>query len=196
MDDKVRSVPGPGDGLVIIDVQRDFLPGGALVVPNADEIVPILNRYVDRFAGRSLPVFVTRDWHPANHCSFRSKGGRWPAHCLQASPGAEFAAGLTLPGNVSIISKGTTSQADGSGFSGTGFDAALRAAGVRCLWIGGLATEYCVLATARDALARGFCVILLTDAIRSLDINPGDGARAVQEMIRLGAVPLRREDIA
>lgn len=176
------------DALVAVDVQNDFLPGGALAVPDGDAVVPALNVYLARFAGRGLPVFATRDWHPPDHCSFTAQGGPWPPHCLAGSHGAAFAPGLRLPPATEVISKATTAARDAySGFEGTDLDARLRARTARRLWIGGLATDYCVLNTVRDALKRDYAVLLLRDAIRAVNVQPHDGEAAVAEMLRLGA---------
>lgn len=185
-----------GDVLLIVDVQNDFLPGGSLAVPCGDEVVPVLNRYLKIFVAKNLPVYATRDWHPERHCSFRAQGGIWPPHCMAGSRGAEFAAALQLPSSVEIISKATTEQDAYSGFQGTDLDARLRAANIRRLFIGGLATDYCVLNTVRDALRLGYQVMLLGDAIRAVDVRPGDGLRAEQEMISLGAQRITVEGIA
>ena len=186
-----------GDALIAVDVQNDFLPGGSLAVPAGDAVVPAINRYVAAFAARALPVFATRDWHPPNHCSFKAQGGTWPPHCVAATRGAEFASGLALPPAAVIISKAATVEADAySGFGGTDLAARLHAGGVTRLFIGGLATDYCVLNTVKDALAEGFEVLLLADAIRAVEVKAGDGARAQGEMQRLGARPVRYEDLA
>ena len=186
--DKARWPPAQGDALLIVDVQNDFLPGGSLAVPHGDEVVTLLNRYLDTFGAQGLPVYATRDWHPQNHCSFREQGGAWPSHCVANTHGAEFAAALRLPPSTTVISKAVTPDVDAySGFQGTDLDRRLRAAGVRQLFIGGLATDYCVLNTVRDALRLGFTVFLLRDAIRAVDVQPGDGQRAEAEMVALGA---------
>lgn len=186
-----------GDALIAVDVQNDFLPGGSLAVPQGDAVVPALNRYLAAFAARALPVYATRDWHPPEHCSFRAQGGIWPPHCVAGTPGAEFALALALPEAAVIVSKATSAEADAySGFGGTDLAARLRAGAAKRLFIGGLATDYCVLNTVRDALAAGFAVLLLADAIRAVDVHAGDGARALGEMQQLGARPLRYEDLA
>ena len=186
-----------GDALIAVDVQNDFLPGGSLAVPAGDAVVPAINRYAAAFAARALPVFATRDWHPLNHCSFKPQGGIWPPHCIAATRGAEFASSLALPPTAVIISKAATVEADAySGFGGTDLAARLRAGGVTRLFIGGLATDYCVLNTVRDALAEGYTVLLLADAIRAVDVKAGDGARAQGEMQKLGAHPIRYGDVA
>jgi len=178
-----------GDALLVVDVQNDFLPGGSLAVPGAEEVVPILNRYLACFAAARLPVFAARDWHPEDHCSFRDQGGPWPTHCVIDTTGAEFASNLELPPTVSLVSKGSLrDREDYSGFSGTDLEERLRTAGVRRLYIGGLTTDYCVLHTVRDARRRGFDVFLLRDAIRAVDLEPGDGKRAVVEMVAAGAI--------
>ncbi len=185
-----------GDSLLAVDVQKDFLPGGSLAVPAGDAVVPVINLYIAAFAARGLAVFATRDWHPPNHCSFKAQGGIWPPHCVAASPGAAFAPGLALPDTAHIVSKATTAAADAySGFQGTELAAQLRACGSRRLFVGGLATDYCVLNTVKDALVQGFAVLLLTDAIRAVEVQLGDGARALAEMCALGARAIAYEDI-
>jgi nicotinamidase/pyrazinamidase len=182
-----------GDALVIVDVQRDFV-GGSLAVPEAEQVVPILEQYIGCFRKKGLPVFATRDWHPPGHVSFSECGGAWPAHCVAGTPGAEFA--LALDGDAIIVSKGTSPATDAySAFEGTGFDETLERAGIRRLFVGGLATDYCVLATVRDALHRGYRVFLLADAIRAVDLKPGDGAFAVRTMLRLGAQLLHEQEV-
>jgi len=182
---------GEGDALLISDIQNDFLPGGSLAVQEGERIIPVLNGYIDRFSHRQLPVFATRDWHPANHCSFIRQGGPWPEHCIAGSKGAEFVADLHLPVSVYIISKGTDLEREGySSFSNRTFKQQLDNAGVRRLFIGGLATDYCVLNTVRDALNYHFKVFLLIDAIRAVNVQKQDGENAINEMIEKGAIPI------
>ena len=189
--------PQPGDALLVVDVQNDFLPGGSLAVPRGDEVVPVLNRYLQIFTAQNLPVYATRDWHPERHCSFRAQGGTWPPHCVAGTYGAEFAAALQLPPAAVIISKAAAAEQDAySGFQGTDLDARLHAANIRRMFIGGLATDYCVLNTVRDALRLGYEVLLLADAIRAVDVQPGDGLRAEQEMVSLGAQRISMEGMA
>lgn len=185
----------PGDALVVVDVQNDFLPGGSLAVPRGDEVIPALNRYLSIFQRKGLPIFATRDWHPPNHCSFKPYGGPWPPHCVAGSAGAAFAPSLELPASTAVITlKGTEPDRDAySGFERTDLDAQLRAAGARRLFVGGLATDYCVLSTVKDGLALGYVVVLLQDAIRAVNVQPDDGYRAEEEMIRLGAIALERK---
>jgi nicotinamidase/pyrazinamidase len=187
---------GTGDALIVVDVQNDFLPGGSLAVPEGDRIVPVLNAYIAAFRQAGLPVVATRDWHRWDHCSFRAQGGPWPPHCVAGTPGAAFAPGLELPREAWTVSKATTAQADAySGFEGTDLDGRLREAGVGRVFVGGLATDYCVLNTARDALALGYRTVLLVDAIRAVDVRAGDGERAIAEMKGLGALPVTRGQI-
>ena len=180
-----------GDALILVDVQLDFLPGGSLAVPHGDEVVPALNRYIAAFRRLTFPVVATRDWHPPDHCSFRSQGGPWPPHCVAGTDGARFAPLLDIPCETRIVSKATTRDKDAySGFEDTDLDDWLKRAGARRLFVGGLATDYCVLNTVRDARRLGYGVFLLLDAVRAVDVAAGDGERAIGEMRRLGAVPI------
>ena len=178
----------PGDALVVVDVQRDFLPGGALGVPDGDRVVPALNLCIALFTRMRLPIVFTRDWHPPDHCSFRAQGGPWPPHCIADTDGAAFAPGLTVPAGARIVSKATTAQADAySAFQRTDLDEWLRGHGSRRLFVGGLATDYCVLATVRDAIGEGFEVMVLRDAMRAVNVHPGDDERAERDMADAGA---------
>jgi nicotinamidase/pyrazinamidase len=184
------------DALIVVDIQQDFLPGGALAVADGDAVVPMLNRYVEEFERHALPVFATRDWHPPDHCSFRERGGPWPSHCVADTPGAQLPATLTLPIGTQIISKGILAQADAySGFEGTALASRLRALGCKRVFIGGLATDYCVRATALDALKEGFAVVVLQDAVRPVDVQQGDGARALSELVAQGAQLARVDEV-
>lgn len=189
--------PGQGDALLVVDVQQDFLPGGALAVAQGDAIVPVLNGYIAAFRARGLPVLASRDWHPPKHCSFRVRGGPWPRHCIAGSSGAAFAPELALPPEVEIFSKATEPDADAySAFQGTGLAEWLREHGCRRLFVGGLATDYCVRASVLDARGGGFAVLLLSDAVRAVEAAPGDGARALAEMVAAGARPISLADLA
>lgn len=184
------------DALIVVDVQNDFLPGGRLGVNDGDAVVPVLNRYIARFREAGLPVVATRDWHPPGHCSFTAQGGIWPEHCVADTDGAAFAAGLELPDDAMVVSKADTVEADAySGFQGTELAAELNRRGVTRVFVGGLATDYCVLNTVRDALAADFEAILLADAVRAVDVEPGDGARAIEQMRAKGATTITVEDI-
>lgn len=180
--------PCPGDALLIVDVQNDFLPGGALAVPEGDQVLAPLKRWIERFVAAGSPIFATRDWHPADHCSFVGRGGCWPPHCIAGSPGAAFPNALPLPPWVQVISKAQSPSEEAySGFSDSDLSKRLRAAGVRRLLVGGLATDYCVLSTVLDARRFGYDVLLLPDALRAVDLRPGDGRRALGAMAVAGA---------
>ena len=186
-----------GDALLVVDVQTDFLPGGALAVPNGDAVVAVMNGYLSIFSDYGLPIFASRDWHPTEHCSFLEQGGSWPPHCVAETSGAAFAVGLKLPESTAIISKATQREVDAySAFQDTGLTQQLQERGIRRLFVGGLATDYCVLHTVRDARKAGFEVYLLEDAIRAVEVSRGDGERAVAEMIKVGAVVIGLEQAA
>ena len=186
-----------GDALIIVDVQNDFLPGGTLAVPEGDAVIAPLNHYMESFLVKGLPIYATRDWHPADHCSFREQGGIWPPHCVAGTAGAEFAARLNLPPGTAIISKATAADKDAySGFEGTSLHQQLRKRGVRRLFIGGLATDYCVLNTVKDALSHHYTALMLQDAIRAVNVHAGDGRKAEQEMLRLGAIPVTHNTVS
>lgn len=182
------ATPRAGDALVIVDLQRDFLPGGALAVAQGDRVLTAINDYLQGFVARRLPVFATRDWHPPDHCSFVERGGPWPPHCIAGSAGAAFGDGLNLPADAVIVSKATAADRDAySGFEGTDLQARLRRACISRLFVGGLATDYCVLQTVIDARSLGFAVVLLGDAIAAVDVYPGVGDRAIDRMRTAGA---------
>ena len=188
------------DALLIVDVQNDFCPGGALAVAEGHAVVPLLNQYMERASAAGVPIFASRDWHPAQTAHFREFGGQWPPHCVQGTPGAEFHPDLRLPEGTVVVSKGMNPVDEGySLFEGKledGRDAltALRELGVTRVHVGGLATDYCVRATTLDALAARFDVFLLEDAIRAVEVQPGDGERAIKEMREAGAVSETLED--
>ncbi len=186
-----------GDALVIVDVQNDFLPGGNVAVPEGDAVINPLNTYIELFRSKGLPIYATRDWHPENHCSFRQQGGIWPPHCIAGTHGAEFSAELDLTPATKIVSKAITVEKDAySGFEGTGLDQQLLRQGIKRLFIGGLATDYCVLNTVRDALSNHYVVFLLQDAIRAVNVKPGDGDNAEREMKQQGAIPITLQQLA
>ena len=179
--------------LLVVDVQLDFCPGGALAVSEGDAVVPVLNRYLSIFWQRGSPIFASRDWHPAESAHFREFGGAWPAHCVQGSPGARFHPGLLLPEGTIVISKGTTrwdegySALQGVTENGTPLAMLLRHMAMDRLFVGGLATDYCVKESVLDALREGFAVTLLSDAVRAVELQPGDAERATREMVAAGA---------
>lgn len=184
--------------LLIVDVQNDFCPGGSLAVSEGDRVVPVLNEYARRFAAEGLPVYASRDWHPPDTRHFEEFGGPWPPHCVQDTPGADFHPDLVLPESTTILSKGMSRGDHGySAFEGTTggeetFPERLRRDEVGHLYIGGLATDYCVRASALDARSTGLDVTLLIDAIAGVEVNPGDSERAVEELreagVRLGTL--------
>ncbi|MGH2587766.1 MAG: bifunctional nicotinamidase/pyrazinamidase [Dehalococcoidia bacterium] len=188
--------------LIVVDVQNDFCPGGSLEVPDGDRVVAVLNGYAARFAAAQRPVFASRDWHPEHTRHFQEHGGLWPPHCVQGSKGAEFHPNLRLPQGSIVVSKGQRFDDDGfSAFPSTLEDGrslaeALRAASVRRLYIGGLATDWCVKATVLDAMAAGFEVTLLLDASCGVNLQPHDAEQAIEEMVRAGATTATLAQIA
>ncbi|MFT3931090.1 MAG: isochorismatase family protein [Spongiibacteraceae bacterium] len=184
------------DALMIIDVQNDFLAGGSLSIPHGDEIIPTLNRYIDIFSHCRLPIIATRDWHPSDHGSFSKNGGVWPVHCVQHSPGAAFSKRLKLPKNTFIIDKGTVADDPGySAFDQLQLWQILERQHCLRLFIGGLATDYCVLQTAAAACREGYDVVLLTDAMRAVDRHADDGAKALDQLRQLGAKEITLNDL-
>lgn len=179
--------------LVIVDVQNDFCPGGALPVTDGDMVVPVLNKYIERFRGAGLHIYATRDWHPEKTIHFRQYGGNWPPHCIQGTTGAKFHPGLNLPPETTVITKGDSPDEDSySGFQGRdpegrNLAANLRDSGIDRIYIGGLATDYCVRQTAMDGLRERFKVTVLLDAVKGVDLNEGGSKRALDEMIEEGA---------
>ena len=183
----------PKTVLLVVDVQNDFCPGGALAVPRGDEVVAPLNRMIRRFRAAGLPVMLSRDWQPIRTKHFKEFGGTWPPHCIQGTRGAEFHPKLEVPRGATIFSKGMDPKADAySCFqatteNGAPFAAWLAAQRIRRLYVGGLSTDYCVFQTTLDARRKGYEVVVLEDAIRAVDVSAGDGDRAIAEMRRVGA---------
>jgi nicotinamidase/pyrazinamidase len=173
--------------LIVVDVQNDFCPGGTLAVKHGDEVVGPLNRLMEEFLQRGEPVFKSRDWHPPQTKHFSDYGGPWPIHCVQDTRGAEFHPDLLDDKHIRIISKGLGDKDDYSAFDGTDLALQLQRLGIVEVWVGGLATDYCVKNTVLDALKQGFHVKALKDAMRAVDLQPGDGDRAIEEMRRAGA---------
>ncbi len=189
-------------GLLVIDVQQDFCPAGALPVPEGDNVVTALNEYIDYFVQSRWPVIFTRDWHPKDSQHFEAQGGKWPSHCVEGTPGARFPRQLSVPAQSIVVSKGMERNQDGSSaFEGVnsqkyGLQQILKASNIKELWVGGLATDYCVQTSVLDALKSGYRVKLLVDAIRGLDIHPGDSKKAIDEMVRAGAQQMTRQGIS
>jgi nicotinamidase/pyrazinamidase len=183
----------PTDALVIVDVQHDFLPGGALGVAEGERIFDP----IDELAPRFPRVYATRDWHPADHSSYAQYGGPWPVHCVAESHGAAFDPRLNLENIDVVIDKGTDRLTDGySGFAATSLESDLREHGVRRVFVCGLATDYCVKATALDAKAAGFDVVVIEDAAAAVNVQPGDEERALQEVRDAGVAVARSSDVA
>ena len=175
-----------GDGLLLVDVQNDFCPGGALPIEQGDQIVPILNRWIEAAQERGLPIYASRDWHPLQHMSFQEQGGTWPPHCIQDTDGAKFHPGLNLPDNAVKITKGVRFDQDqNSAFDQTGLAEQLRHNGVTRLWVGGLAQDVCVLMSVLDARKLGFEVNVILEAMRP--VTPEGGEDAIREMKEVGA---------
>lgn len=174
--------------LLIVDVQNDFCPRGALAVPHGDRVVPVLNRYIEQALARGVPIYATRDWHPAVTSHFAAYGGEWPVHCVQGTPGAQFHPDLRLPSSAIIVTKGQNPDRPGySAFEGRTPEGVLllddfRTNGISRLYVGGLATDYCVKHSVLDATAAGLTVTLLEDAIAGVDLRAGDSERAVADM--------------
>lgn len=182
------------DALIIVDLQKDFCPGGALAVNEGDKIVPIVNAYIDKFISVAAKVVATRDWHPKKHISFKNQGGLWPEHCVRNTPGAEFHPGLKLPKNAIIISKATKRNKEAySGFVGTNLKKILKSIKTRRLFICGLATDYCVKFTVLDALKYSFTTFFLSDASKGVDMNTTKNA--ISEMLTEGAILISYNDI-
>ncbi len=181
------------DALIVVDLQVDFCPGGALPVPEGDAVVPAANRAL---AVVDWLTVATRDWHPPDHCSFVSQGGIWPVHCVAGTPGAAFHSGLNTGRIRWVVDKATRREVEAySGFQGTDLAARLTAAGIRRLFICGLATDYCVKATALDARRATFAVRLLADAIKGVEVHQGDCAAALEEMRAAGISMIRSTDL-
>ncbi len=180
--------------LLVVDMQRDFLPGGSLAVAEGDRIILTINSYVKLFQRCGSPVFASRDWHPTSTTHFKENGGKWPSHCVQNTPGAEFHPKLHLPDNTIILSKGMDekndeySAFDGETSDGVTFQRVLKDLGVEELFICGVATDYCVRWSVKGALERGYVVQVLVDAIRPVELEHGDGARALEDMRASGVV--------
>ena len=175
-----------GDGLLLVDVQNDFCPGGALPIEKGDKIVSVLNQWIEAVQAKGIPIYASRDWHPVQHMSFEGHGGNWPPHCIQDTDGAMFHPELKLPINVVKITKGVRFDQDqNSAFDQTGLAEQLKRDGVRHLWIGGLALDVCVLATVLDARRLGFEVHVILEATRP--VTPEGGEETIRTMREAGA---------
>ncbi|MGD0177289.1 MAG: nicotinamidase [Candidatus Bathyarchaeia archaeon] len=182
--------------LVVVDLQNDFCPGGALPVENGDKVVPVLNKYIEKFRKAGAPILFTRDWHPPDHSSFKAQGGPWPPHCVQNSEGAKFRNDLLIPPEGEIVSKADKKDEAYSFFQETDLAQKLKERGIKRLLVGGLATDYCVKETVLDGLKYGFEVFVLDDASKGVNVNPGDSDNALHLMVAKGAKRIRVQDIA
>ncbi len=175
--------------LLLVHLQNDFCPGGALPVREGDRIIPIANEWIRVFAAQGYGIVATRAWHPPNHCSFQEQAGPCPPHCVQGSFGAQFHPDLKLPPGTLIVSVATNpKQEASSGFDGTTLDERLEDLGAQTLYVIGLATDYCVKHTVLDACKFGFRVVVVSDGVRGFDSNPGDSDRALAAMQDAGAI--------
>lgn len=175
--------------LILVDIQNDFCPGGALAVADGHRIVPIVNRL-----NREFPLVIsTQDWHPANHISFVEQGGPWPPHCVQDTPGAELHPNLRTDSIAHYFRKASSPEKDdysefeGKDEQGRSLDEVLRNHGIKKLYVVGLATDYCVLETVLDGLRYGYEVYAVTDAMRAVNVNADDGEKALRTMEARGA---------
>lgn len=183
--------------LILVDLQNDFCPGGRLAVNEGDAVMPILNRYAALFVNANAPIYATRDWHPANHISFAEQQGIWPVHCVQNTPGAAFHPDLKLPAGSVIISKAQSRTEEAySGFAGTDLAARLHQQGVEAVYVGGLATDYCVKSTVLDAVKEGFETYYLADGSRGVEVRVGDIAAAEAEMRHAGVQSITLQHLA
>ena len=175
-----------GDALMLVDVQIDFCPGGALPIENGDAVVPVLNRWIAAAVDARIPIFASRDWHPRHHLSFAESGGEWPVHCIQDSPGARFHPELKLPDSTIVVTKGVRFDRDQySAFDQTGLATELRKQGITRVWVGGLAQDVCVRATVLDAVREGFETMVIADA--TCPVTRAGGERANDDMRQAGA---------
>lgn len=182
--------------LILVHLQNDFFPGGAVAVSEGRQIIPLVNQYIGLFRSKGLPIIATRDWHPPNHCSFKEQGGIWPVHCVQGSRGAQFHADLHIPNGTLIISGATNPQKEAySGFDGTSLNDHLEDIGAITVYIVGLATDYCVKQTVLDACKLGYRVIVLEDAARGVNLQPDDSSNALQDMSAAGAIRAQARDV-
>jgi nicotinamidase/pyrazinamidase len=177
----------PKQALIVVDVQNDFCPGGTLAVPHGDDVIEPLNQLIDDFLKRGAPVYKSRDWHTPTTKHFAAYGGTWPVHCVQNTEGAEFHPALRDDPRITVISKGLGDTDCYSAFDETDLATQLHKQNVEEVVVGGLATDYCVKNTVLDALKKGFKVKAIENAMRAVDLQPGDGERAIDEMRDAGA---------
>jgi len=182
-----------GDGLLLVDPQNDFCPGGSLPVADGDAVIPVLNSWASAAHRAGVPIFVSRDWHPPRTTHFKEYGGVWPPHCVMDTPGGEFHPDLRLPPSAVVVSKGMGEDENAySAFqardnAGVLLGALLHERDVHRLYVMGLATDYCVKASALDGLAGAFHVTLVREGVRAVNLQPEDGETALAEMRGAGA---------
>lgn len=187
--------------LLVVDIQNDFCPGGALGVPEGDKIVPKVNKYIRIFSKKKLPIFATRDWHPIRTKHFKDFGGVWPVHCIHNSKGAAFHPKLKLSKGAILLYKGMDPEKDSySAFhaedeKGMRFPNLLKILGIKEIYIAGMATDYCVKFSTHDALKQGFKVKILMDAIKGVNLRPDDSEKAIKEMVKNGAKKISLKDM-
>jgi len=181
--------------LVVVDIQNDFCPGGALAVRGGDKVIVPLNRYISEFTQKHAPIIFTRDWHPRDHSSFKAQGGPWPPHCVQNTEGAKFHHDLNIPAGAEIVSKADKNDEAYSFFQGTDLATKLHERGIKRLFVGGLATDYCVKETVLDGLKHGFKVFHLDDASLGVNVKPDDSEQALRQMVAAGAKRIRLENL-
>lgn len=181
--------------LVVVDVQRDFCPGGSLGINHGDSIIPRLNRVIEAFQRAKLPIFFTRDWHPPDHCSFRAQGGIWPPHCVMGTDGAGFHSDLEVPPGSVVINKASDPSLEAySTFQGTDLERQLRERHIHEIVLGGLATDYCVKESSLDALRAGFGVSVLKDCVKGVNLRRNDSALAIRAIATRGARLISSEE--
>lgn len=182
--------------LIVVDMQRDFFPGGALPVREGERVVGPINKLISAFEKKGCRVFFTRDWHPVNHISFRFRGGLWPPHSVKNTLGSEFHPGLYVPKDAVIISKATKKNTEAySGFEGTDLAEQLRVLHAKKLYVTGLATDYCVMNTALDGIAEGFAVTMVTDCVAGVNLKPTDSAAAFRRIAAAGAKKMTSREV-
>ena len=187
--------------LLVVDMQNDFCPGGALGIKEGDEIISVINKYIRIFVSKRLPIFSSRDWHPKKTAHFKKFGGVWPEHCIQDTKGATFHPKLKLPKEAILLYKGMDPEKDSySAFqaqdeNGMSLVNLLKILDIKELYIAGLATDYCVKFTAHDAIMEGFKVKILLDAIKGVNLKPDDSEIAIREMVKIGAKKITLKDM-
>ncbi|MDT7043113.1 bifunctional nicotinamidase/pyrazinamidase [Candidatus Nitronereus thalassa] len=188
--------PDKKSALLLVHLQNDFCPGGALAVAGGDQVIPVANACIQFFSREAFPIIATRDWHPENHCSFQAQGGPWPPHCVQGSRGSQFHPDLKMPPGTLIVSGATNPKKEAySGFDGTSLEDRLEDVEAKTLFVLGLATDYCVKQTVLDACQRGFRVVVLEDGVRGIEAQPGDSQKAIQDMQTAGALIAHSADL-